>query len=173
VLKSLLDYFRKILHVDQFSFENVEESEQIKKLANQRDGIEKVLLLQALHVGQDNAISSLLERCSPEMLILDKSFYHMLAYNMTEGVPDQSMDWIENGIVNRPDFVLYLEVPLSVSLVRKPESKIHTNISKAVKIKTAYDLLAKERGWGIIDATQSEEGVLKNCIEAIEKFFNN
>jgi len=170
LIESLLDYFRKIVDVDQFSFENVEESEQIKELANQRGGNEKILLLQALHVGQDNAITSLLRGHPLEMLILDKSFYHMFAYNKVDGVPFQSMDWIKKGIVNIPDLVLYLQAPLEVSRSRKPGSKIFEDMSKARRLKFEYDEMAQKEKWVIIDATQFEAEVLKSCIQAIENF---
>lgn len=116
------------------------------------------------------AIEPLLERGF--IVVSDRYVYSSVAYQGAKGV---DIEWIR--IVNRfapkPDVAIYLRVPVELGLerIKNRESKwrYFENIDRLKRVQEIYDMLVAEGVLTSVDATQSIENVVDECLKLVLK----
>lgn len=83
------------------------------------------------------------------------------------GVPPLVLDWAAGNAQVHPDITLFLDVPIEVALLRKPDSATLQDPARAKRIYDGYQELATRFGWTRIDGTQPLEQVISESSNAI------
>lgn len=104
------------------------------------------------------------------IVITDRYIHSSIAYQGAKGI---DIEWIKT--VNRyaiePDLVIYLRVPLEIALERikkkEPRWKYFEDVSRLKKVQEIYELLASQGALIAIDATQSVDEIVEQCLRII------
>jgi len=104
------------------------------------------------------------------IVVTDRYLYSSYAYQGARGV---DIEWIK--IVNKyaiePDVSIYLRVPLEIAIARKravePRWSYFEDIDRLVKVQEIYEQLVKDGLLLVVDATQTVERVVEDCLEIV------
>jgi len=91
-----------------------------------------------------------------------------LAYGLAHGLSGVWLNALEKGLP-KPDRVVVLDIPLSVSVRRKRERRdVHEgDLPYLKRVREEYRRLAKKYGWKVIDGTQTPSMVQMELWETI------
>jgi dTMP kinase len=102
-----------------------------------------------------------------DIVIVNRYSPSNIAYGLAHGLPGSWLRSLEAGLP-KPDRVVVLDIPLSVSVQRKRERRdVHEgNLPYLKRVRKEYHRLAKRYGWKIVDGTQRPRSVQKEVWHA-------
>lgn len=180
VAKKLVEKLKELGYKAVYTYEPFSSpfSEALKKYIEEAGEVEAEIETLAMALDRLFHVKKVIEPLLKDgcIVITDRYIHSSLAYQGARGI---DIEWIKT--VNRyaiePDLVIYLKVPLEIALerIKKKESKwkYFEDVNRLKKVQEIYELFASRGILIAIDATQSVDKVVEQCLRVILSKLSN
>lgn len=177
VAKIMVEKLKELGYMAEYTYEPSQSlfSEALKKYIDTYGEAEPEIETLAMALDRlyhvKKVIEPLLDRGC--IVVSDRYLYSSIAYQGARGI---NIEWIENvnKFVKKPDIAIYLRIPINVALerIRGRESsrwRYFESIDRLKKVQEIYELLVSKGILISINATQSIDEIIKECLDIVLK----